>query len=107
MPASKYACMCRRGACTQMYTAGLDREKDTKQSGLQGLPSLFAGVSNWRLLIQVVINIKAGDNVGKKAGSAAGERCRLLRPLFLIYKHLPGTVSLPSLHSAYIPRNFK
>lgn len=39
----------------------------------------------------------------------AGDCCRLLcsRPRFLIYKHLPGTISLLSLLSAYIPRNFK
>lgn len=47
--------------------------------------------------------------MGRRACTGAGPQESLLcsRPLFLIYKHLPGAISLPSLHSAYIPRNFK
>lgn len=34
--------------------------------GLPGLTSLFAGVSVSQLIMQVVINIKAGDNMGER-----------------------------------------
>lgn len=80
-----------------------------KKCSLQGQP--FAGLSNWRLIIQVVINIKAGDNMGRMVQQPQ-ESSRTLPsfcscPPVLIYKHLPGTISLSTLHSAYIPRNFK
>lgn len=60
--------------------------KIQKKHGLQGQPFLFAGVSNWQLIIQVVINIKAGDNMGRKACSGARpqeSRRMLLPPLLL------------------------
>lgn len=49
--------------------------KTQKKCGPQGQP--FAGLSNWRLIIQVVINIKAGDNMGRRGSQcsqASGER---------------------------------
>lgn len=74
-----------------------------KKHGLLGQPFLFAGVSNWRMIIQVVINIKAGDNMGRIACSAArpqeSKRMRLSLLLLSPVSHL----QTPAQHNLTSP----
>lgn len=60
--------------------------KIQKKYGLQGQSFLFAGVSKWWLIIHAVINIKAGNNMGRRAGSATRpqESRRILLSLLLL-----------------------
>lgn len=101
--ANTHTCAARN---THTYTQSQQDQienKIQKKHGLQGQPFLFAGVSNWRLIIQVVINIKAGDNMGRKACSAArpqeSRRMLLSSPLLSPVSHLqtPAWHNLTSL----------